>query len=183
MFLAGSTTLPTAFTDAADRPRTWAESRFILVFVLLLLAMLLLMTELYVGFQAGDDKSYLTGALGWVESFPFVGPDHWTLWHTFTLPTAAFLKLFGFNEFAVSLTNSLYFILFVVMNAGFVQRFLGAGSAAITTFLIISLPGFIVLSTFLDIGIPEIFFVSPAFCCFRLALDMPQRLGPPATTI
>lgn len=169
-------TVSAANAATANVSRSQVRSSFNLVFILLLLAMPLLMVELYVGFQAGDDKSYLAGALGWANSFPYVGTDHWTLRRTITIPTAAFLKLFGFHEFAVSLTNSLYFILFVVTNAWFIRRFLAAGSAAVTILLIITLPGFIVLSTFLDIGIPEILFLSLAFWSYRLALDMPEKV-------
>jgi hypothetical protein len=41
--------------------------------------------------------------------------------------------------------------------------------------LFITLPGFIILSTYLDIGIPEIFYLSMAFWSFRMALDRPER--------
>src|SRR3954447_25993384 len=93
-----------------------------LAFSVLILLTLTLMHTFYVGFQAGDDKSYLTGALGWLQSFPYVGENHWTLRHTITIPTALSIKLFGLNEFAVSLSNALYFTTFVVLNAWMAHR-------------------------------------------------------------
>lgn len=145
-----------------------------LVFLLLALLTFTLMSEFYVGFQAGDDKSYLTGALGWLNFFPYVGDNHWVLRHTITIPTAIFVKILGLNEFAVSLSNILYFILFITLNAWFVRQYLGIGCAAIATLLVVTLPGFIVVATYLDIDIPELLFVSVSFWFFRAALDRPQ---------
>ena len=67
-----------------------------------------LLSVFHVGFQASDDINYLVGALGWLDSFPYVGNSHWTLRHTITLPTAAFIQLFGMNGLAASLSNMLY---------------------------------------------------------------------------
>ena len=54
-----------------------------------------LLAAFHVGFQASDDINYLVGALGWLNSFPYVGNSHWTLRHTITLPTAAFIQILG----------------------------------------------------------------------------------------
>jgi hypothetical protein len=69
-----------------------------------------LMRHFYVGFQAADDMSYTTGSLGWITSFPYVGTTHWALRHTITIPAAISIRAFGFHEYSVSLTNSIYFI-------------------------------------------------------------------------
>jgi len=141
----------------------------------LLGCMFFLMWVFYVGFQAADDKSYLNGALGWVFSFPFVGDDHWALRHPMTIPAAISIKLFGLNEFGVSLPNMIYFTFFIVLNYWAVRRYLGTLSAALTTLIFITLPGFIILSTYLEIGIPEIFYLSTAFWSYRQALEAPEK--------
>jgi len=122
-----------------------------------------LLSAFHVGFQASDDSNYLVGALGWLDSFPYVGNSHWTLRHTITLPTAAFIRLFGMNGFAVSLSNMLYFAAFVAMNGWFVSRFLGRRCAYFATLLALTMPGFLVVSTYLNPDIPELFFTTFAF--------------------
>jgi hypothetical protein len=58
----------------------------------------LLLPFFYVGFQASDDASYVSGGLGWLERFPYVGDCHWTLRHTITLPVAASVGLLGLSR-------------------------------------------------------------------------------------
>ena len=127
--------------------------------------------SLHVGFQASDDIHYLNGALGWIDGFPYVGDSHWTLRHTITLPTAFFVQLFGLHEWAVSLSNIVYFCAFLALNFYFVRRFLGGRSAALTTLLLLLTPGFPVVATYLNPDIPELFFVSSAFWALLMALE------------
>ena len=136
---------------------------------------LLLLACFHVGFQASDDASYLDGALGWIERFPYVGDTHWTLRHTITLPTALFVLLLGLNETAVSLSNILYFLAFLGVNAWFMREHLGAAAAGFATALLIVLPGFTVVATYLNSDIPELFFVSTAFWLFVTARKDPDR--------
>ena len=134
-----------------------------------------LLAVFHVGFQASDDINYLMGALGWLDSFPYVGNSHWTLRHTVTLPTAAFIWLLGLNGFAVSLSNMAYFLAFVAMNAYFVSRFLGRCSAVIVSLLVLTMPGFLIVSTYLNPDIPELFFVALAFWFLLGAMESDQR--------
>lgn len=147
------------------------------VAALVALLALLLLAALHVGFQASDDADYLTGALGWIEHFPYVGDSHWTLRHTITLPTALLVQLLGMNEFSVSLSNMLYFLALLALNAVFCLRYLGKGGALVTSLLLITMPGFLVVATYLNPDIPEVFFVSAAFWFWRSALDDPARTG------
>jgi len=124
---------------------------------------LALLVLFHVGFQASDDAEYLTGALGWIEHFPYVGESHWTLRHTITIPTAIFVLLLGLNETAVSLSNIFYFLAFLGVNAWFMREYVGGTAAAFTTALLIVLPGFTVVATYLNSDVPELFFVSAAF--------------------
>lgn len=160
--------------NPVQKRRRFSPSPQLVLAGLLLLAFCL-MWAFYVGFQAADDKSYLNGALGWVNSFPFVGKDHWALRHPMTIPAAISVKFFGLNEFAVSLPNIIYFTSFIIINYWAVRKYLGTLCAAITTLIFITLPGFIILSTYLEIGIPEIFYISISFWSFRKALDRPEE--------
>ena len=130
-----------------------------------------LLATFHVGFQASDDINYLVGALGWLDGFPYVGNSHWTLRHTITLPTAALLSIFGLSSFATSLSNMLYFVAFVATNAWFAWRFLGGSTACLVTLLVLTTPGFLVVSTYLNPDIPEVFLVTFAFWCLLSALQ------------
>lgn len=146
--------------------------------LLLVAATLTLIVIFHVGFQASDDASYLAGALGWLENFPYIGNSHWTLRHTITLPTALFIQLFGMNEAAVSLSNILYYLGFLLVNGWFMYRHLGGLSAAFATVLMIVLPGFTVVATYLNSDVPELFFVCCAFWTVVSARQNPERRMP-----
>lgn len=144
--------------------------------VVALVAVALICTATFhVGFQASDDASYLSGALGWLEHFPYVGDSHWTLRHTIVIPAALAIKFFGLNERAVSLIDVLYFIGFVAVNAWYLFRYLGAVAAVVSTALVIVLPGFVVVATYLNPDIAELFFVSLSFWLFVNARVEPER--------
>ena len=74
-----------------------------------------------------------------------------------------FVTLFGLNEVAVSLTNILYFVAFLALNAWFLARQFGWPTVGFATGLLIVLPGFTVLATYFNPDVPELFFVSCAF--------------------
>lgn len=131
-----------------------------------------LLAVFHVGFQASDDASYLAGALGWLERFPYVGDSHWTLRHTITLPAALAICLFGLNETAVSLTNVAYYVGFLTVNAWFMARYFGALAAGLTTLLMVVLPGFTVVATYLNSDVPELFYVC---CTFWIVVAARQR--------
>lgn len=130
----------------------------------------------FVGFQSSDDINYLNGALGWLEHFPYVGEDHWTLRHTITIPTALAISVFGLNEFAVAFAGMAYFTAFIALNAYFTWRYLSPTAAVIATALMLALPGFPIVGTYLSPDVPELFFVSLSFWLFRLALDDGGRM-------
>ena len=167
--------LVSAATGAHRREESRAPQ---IIFAALALLTLLLLQAMRVGFQASDDASYLVGAFGWLEQFPYVGENHWTLRHTITVPTALAMSLLGLNEFAVSLSNIAYFCAFVTVNAWFVARHLGAACSAVATLLIVTSPGFVVLATYLNPDVPELFFLCVAFWSLHEGLKRPGALGP-----
>jgi len=139
---------------------------------------LALLAAFHVGFQASDDASYLAGALGWLERFPYVGSSHWALRHTITLPTALAIRLFGLNETAVSLTNVAYYLGFLLVNGAFMTRYLGGLAAGTATLLMVVLPGFTVVATYLNSDMPELFYVCCAFWIVVAAREVPARRWP-----
>lgn len=148
------------------------------VTLVLALATCAVLVLLHVGFQGGDDSSFLIGALGWVDSFPYVGDSHWTLRHTVTIPAALSIKMFGFNEFAITIPTIAYFVAFLAVNAWFIARYLDRRIAAIGTVLLIVLPGFPVVATYLNCDIPELFFVATAFWLVVGARSDPSQRRP-----
>jgi 4-amino-4-deoxy-L-arabinose transferase-like glycosyltransferase len=144
----------------------------------ILLVAALLLPFFHVGFQASDDAGYLGGALGWLERFPYVGYSHWTLRHTITLPVAASVGLFGLSEFSVSLPNIVYFLLFLAVNTIAAGRVLGLGTALISGLLLVTMPGFLVVATYLSPDIPELFYLSISFWAFVIGCRRPESLAP-----
>src|SRR5262249_23718765 len=110
---------------------------FIAIFALAIV----LLAVFYTGFISTDDASYVSGALGWLKHFPYVGVSHWTLRHTITIPTALSVFALGLSEFAVNLPNMLYFLGFLALNAYFVTRYFGRQAAIVTLLLLMTMPG------------------------------------------
>jgi len=160
---------------AAPVSKRWTLRGGVFVTAILCVLTFALLVLFHVGFQASDDAEYLTGALGWIEHFPYVGETHWTLRHTITIPTAVFVLLLGLNETAVSLSNILYFLAFLGVNGWFMREHVGGTAAAFTTALLIVLPGFTVVATYLNSDVPELFFVSVAFWLLVTARKNPDR--------
>src|SRR5688572_11598824 len=77
----------------------------------------------WVGYVGSDDHSYARGAMGWLNSFPYVGQDHWTLRHTVVLPIAAALAMFGFREISLGLPSALLLLVFLGVNYYYLQKF------------------------------------------------------------
>jgi hypothetical protein len=161
----------------ADLGNTGLRPSHALGFSALALLAALMLLSVHVGFQASDDINYVNGALGWLSGFPYVGDSHWTLRHTITIPTALFVSLFGLNQLAVSLTGMAYYVAFLVSNAWFAHRLLGARCALFASLMLIATPGFPVVSTYLSPDIPELFFVSLAFWLYLNAIAQRSSVG------
>ena len=149
-----------------------------LVALTVLLLAALLLPFFYVGFQASDDASYLSGGLGWLERFPYVGDSHWTLRHTITLPVAASVGLLGLSELSVSIPSVAYFALFLFVTTIAAGRFLGHVASLISGLLLVTMPGFLVLATYLNDDLPELFWLSVAFWAFVAGCRRPDAAAP-----
>ena len=151
----------------------WTGATFIV-----LLAFGLLLPRFHTGFQASDDASYLAGGLAWIEHFPYIGESHWTLRHTITIPVAISVLLFGANEWSISLPNAAYCALFLTVNTIVGGRSLGLGASVISSLLLVTMPGVLVLSGYLNPDLSELFYLSAAFWAFVHGCNNPRSISP-----
>ena len=138
----------------------------------------LIMVWRYVGFQSTDDAAYLEAGLSWLEQFPYVGDSHWTLRHPIALPIAATVAVLGVKETAVSLPAVLYFFGTVAVNIFLASRFIGLLPAVAGTVLMTTFPGFVVLATYMNADLVELFYMTVAFWTFVYAVEHPYRRWP-----
>jgi 4-amino-4-deoxy-L-arabinose transferase-like glycosyltransferase len=137
-----------------------------------------LMAWRYVGFQSSDDANYVGAALNWLHHFPYVGDSHWTLRHPIALPLAASIALFGVKELAVSLPAALYFLATLAVLIFFASRFIGLWPAVAGAVLMTTLPGFVILATYMNADLVELFYMTVAFWAFVAAVERPDRRWP-----
>jgi 4-amino-4-deoxy-L-arabinose transferase-like glycosyltransferase len=135
------------------------------VFIVLVVGIAMLAAG-WVGYVGSDDHSYARGALGWLNSFPYVGDDHWTLRHTVVLPVAASLAVFGFREISLGLPSALLFLVFLGINYFYLQQFFGGQFALLTSVIMATVPLFAVQATFPQTTIVETLFVCLSFWLF-----------------
>jgi hypothetical protein len=132
---------------------------------------MMMLSMAWVGYVGSDDHSYARGALGWLAHFPrpYVGDDHWTLRHPVVVPIAVSLALFGFREISLGLPSAFLFLLFLVVNYFYLQRFLGASVALLSAVMLATTPLFAVQATFPQDVIIQILAVSVSFWLFYSA--------------
>src|SRR5262245_50561757 len=139
--------------------------------IIVVLIGILMLAFAWVGYVGSDDHSYARGALGWLERFPhpYVGDDHWTLRHPVVVPIALSLALFGHKELSLGLPSALFFLLFLIINYSYVQRFFGAGIAMLSGIMLATTPLFAVQATFPQDVIIQVLAVSSSFWLFYSA--------------
>jgi len=135
------------------------------VFACLMAFAVLVLALSRVGYIASDDQMYIIGATGWMEHFPYVGNNHWTLRHTLVLPIAAAFSVFGVNEFALSLPISLYYLALLALVFVMTNRYFGLGPATIAVVLLACMPLMAIQSTIVFPDFAEVF-----FCLLSLSL-------------
>jgi Dolichyl-phosphate-mannose-protein mannosyltransferase len=94
------------------------------------------------GFQGYDDLHYLQAALNWLHDGPSLPTDHWSGRLPYVLLLALGVKLFGANEGALIVVNSILFVSLIV-TLWFVARLkFGSGSALFAAGLAATTPLF-----------------------------------------
>jgi 4-amino-4-deoxy-L-arabinose transferase-like glycosyltransferase len=146
--------------------------------LLVLLVGATMMGLAWVGYVGSDDHSYVRGALGWLNDFPYVGRDHWTLRHTVVLPIAASLALVGSREIALALPSAALFLVLLGTTHRYSGRFFGDDAAPLASLLLATTPLFAVQATFPQNVIPMTLAVSVSFWLFCAATRHPRPTLP-----
>lgn len=129
------------------------------------LAVLVAIVLGWVGFYGSDDLSYAAGGYGWLNDFPYVGVNHWTLRHTIVIPMAAFFGIFGISEFTLVLPVTLQYLALLALVFWLMQRYFDAYAACIAVLLLGTLPLTAVAASTV---VPD--FAEVLFCLLSLAL-------------
>jgi hypothetical protein len=156
----------------------WKPNTNVAALILSLVVASLMVVWRHVGFQASDDADYLSGGLGWLAHFPYVGNSHWSLRHTITLPIAGSVSVLGLSEFSAVLPTAAYFIGYMSITIWASSRFIGLIPALVGTLLMSTMPGSVVVATYINADMAELFYITVAFWAFVYALDQPKRKAP-----
>jgi 4-amino-4-deoxy-L-arabinose transferase-like glycosyltransferase len=159
------------------RSKVKLDHRHLVNLGLTLLVGLVMLRFGWVGYVGSDDHSYARGALAWLSQFPhpYIGDDHWTLRHPVVVPIALSLALFGHKELSLGLPSALFFLLFLVTNYLYVQRFFGASIAMLSAAMLATTPLFAVQATFPQDVIIQVLAVSTSFWLFYSATQSLTR--------
>jgi 4-amino-4-deoxy-L-arabinose transferase-like glycosyltransferase len=154
----------------AIRSAPVGASEIIIVLSLATLAVVIIWWR-WVGYQGHDDTAYAAAALSWVDHFPPLGANHWSLRYPLVLPIAAVIALFGPSIAALTIVNLAAFGAFLIVNYLAVRHWFGRGSAAIITLMSIVLPQFPVQATYANPDLPEMTLVIASFWSLMLARE------------
>lgn len=144
-------------------------------FLVAIFLILTLSTVFWVGYQGSDDGSYIDAAQGWLRDFPHLGHSHWSLRYPIVLPIAASLALLGQTVVAVALPFMLALTGTVLITVWAMVRRLGQPEAMVFVLLFLTLPGALVLATFVSDDIMELFLVIASLMLFLAAEQAVQR--------
>jgi len=120
----------------------------------------------WVGYVGTDDHEYVLGALGWLNEFPYLGTDHWSLRHTVVIPVALSLAVFGMREISLGLPSAFFFLLTIALNYFLFATFLGARLSLLVSALVATTPLLIVQATFPQNVIVQVLSISLSFWLF-----------------
>jgi 4-amino-4-deoxy-L-arabinose transferase-like glycosyltransferase len=119
----------------------------------------------WVGYYGSDDLSYAAGGVGWLNNFPYVGVNHWSLRHTIVIPMAAFFALFGVSEVTLVLPVMLQYLALLALVFWLMRRHFDSQAAWFAVLLLGTLPLTAVAASTV---VPD--FAEVMFCLLSLAL-------------
>jgi len=128
-------------------------------------------TVFWDGYHGTDDGSYVDGALAWYRHFPYVGNSHWDLRYPVVLALDAGFWILGIRELAIGASMLAYLLGLVTVSIWLLQRWFGLVEALIFTVIFCALPGIIVVSTYANADIPELFYVAVSLACYCVASE------------
>ena len=146
---------------------------FVLI-ILILAATVAVLSFAWVGFLGSDDVTYVVGAYGWLQHFPYVG-GHGTIRYLITVPIAISFRLFGEGEFQMILPTILYFAGLVVITYWFVARLIDRATAILAAILLVTLPLLAVQATTASADITEMVFIAASVWLYCLAAQSQRQ--------
>lgn len=129
----------------------------------------------WVGFYGSDDLSYAAGGMGWIDNFPYVGVNHWTLRHTVVIPMAALFGIFGISEFTLVLPVVLQYLALLALVFWLMQRYFDMTTACIAVLILGTLPLTAVAASTVVPDFAEVFFCLLSLTLFHEATRREQR--------
>ena len=128
-----------------------------------------MVTLAWVGYAGTDDQSYASGAMGWLNGFPYIGDNHWKLRHPVVIPLAVSLAIFGYREISLGLPSAFFFLVFLGVNYYYLQRFFGTRFGLLASAFMATTPLFVVYATFSQTVVVETLVLSISFWLFYSA--------------
>lgn len=129
----------------------------------------------WVGYYGSDDMSYAAGGLGWLNQFPYVGVNHWTLRHTIVVPMAALFGVFGISELTLVLPATFYYLALLALVFFVLRRHFDTPTACIAVLILGTLPLTAVAATTVVPDFTEVFFCLLSLALFFEATRTDQR--------
>lgn len=108
----------------------------------------------WVGHIGSDDATYMRGAYGWLEQFPYVG-NHGTFRYPLTIPIALSFLAFGEGELTATLPSFLYLLAFLLFSWSVLKELAGSLAAFLAILLVVTCPLIAVQTSIVGIDIPE----------------------------
>lgn len=125
----------------------------------------------WVGYQGHDGAYYAEAALQWVERFPALGTNHWSLRYPLVLPTAALIGLFDLSVPVLAAVNLAAYAGFLGVGYAAARHWFGWRAAAALTAVGILLPQFPAQATYANPDLPEMALVMASFWLVVLARE------------
>lgn len=155
-------------TIVGSEPRTSPSNRVTIVLALILVAVVILVWR-WVGYQGHDDASYAAAAIEWVERFPPLGTNHWSLRYPLVLPIAGLIAVFGLAIPLLAAVNVAAYAGFLVVGWVAARHWFGWRAAVALTLIGILVPQFPVQATYANPDLPEMALVMASFWLVMLA--------------
>ena len=125
----------------------------------------------WVGYIGSDDHFYMNAGIGWLDAFPYLGEDHWSLRYPVVIPISLSFVLLGINEPALIAPTILYFSGLLIISYFLLRRLFDRSTAFLSVGLMAALPIFSVHFTTPVVEAPEVFFAAASFLVFLIALN------------
>lgn len=131
----------------------------------------------WVGYQGSDDGSYVDAALAWYLHFPRVGHSHWALRYPIVFALDAGFRIFGIRELAIGASMLAYLFALAAVSIWMLQRWFGVAESLIFVVVFCAMPGVIVISTYANADITELFYVATSFAFYCAAYESSRPRG------